>query len=288
MLLNPLTFHAPQTLQEALKLYQGLENAKLKAGGTFLLNTLKLLKKKGAKTPAHVISLSKIPELKGIHVDESKMMIKSMTTIDELFESSHLKDNFQVFRIVCRNISTQQIRNMATVGGNMTCRYTWTEMPAVMIGLEAKLHFLGADGQEEVLDAEDFYKNGAKTDKVFTQVSIDRDKKVSIAYRRVRKTMGVDIPLLSLLIKTTFIGERFTNTRVSVNNCVQFAQRDRMLEEFLNQSQCSPTIAEEALDHLDQPIYDTRSDDYKKHMFRVSMKNAIKELVDSRKSKSHI
>lgn len=283
MLLNPFTFYAPKTLTEALDLYSSLQNARIQAGGTFLLNALKMIKRKGSKSPEHVISLRKVAELKGMHADANQLTIGSMTTIDEIFDSPLLEDNFSVFKIVCRNISTQPIRNMATIGGNLTCRYTWTEMPAAIMGLEGRLHFKGKNGQEEILNAEDFYKNAAKTDKILTHVSIARDKKASITYRRVKKTQYVDVPLLSLLIKAHFNGDRFTNTVVSVNNCVNFAQRDRTLEAFLNQSRCSPKLGEEALAHCDQPIYETRSSDYKKHMFRVSLKSAIEELMEQQK-----
>ena len=115
MLLNPVTFHTPQTLSEAVQLYGRLDSVKIHAGGSFLLNSLKLLKRTGTKTPANIISLRKIEELKGISLDQEKLTIKAMTTIDELFAFPCLEDNFNVFRIVCRNISTQPIRNMATV-----------------------------------------------------------------------------------------------------------------------------------------------------------------------------
>ena len=56
MLLNPLTFHNPKTLEEAAKLYSTLPDSKLLAGGTFLLNNLKALKHKGLKTPKNIIT----------------------------------------------------------------------------------------------------------------------------------------------------------------------------------------------------------------------------------------
>ena len=283
MLLNPLTIHTPKTLDEALSLYSRLTNVRLQAGGTFLLNSLKLLKRKGTKTPEHVISLRKITELKGLMADEEKLVIKSMTVINEIFDSPFLKDNFQVLRTVCRNISTNPIRNMATMGGNLTCRYTWTEMPAVMVALEADLHFVGKDGQNHIISAEEFFQNAAKTDKILKEVVIKRDAKASIIYRRLKKSPYVDIPLLSICLKTYREENRLQNTRVAVNNCVAFAQRDRVLENFLNETSISEKLPEEALDHLDNKIYDTRSDDYKKHMFRVSIKSAIKEIVSSRK-----
>ncbi len=283
MLLNPLTVHVPKSLKEALELSASLPNARLQAGGTFLLNSLKLLKRKGAKTPEHVISLRKVAELKGLGSDQDRLMIGSMTTINDIFDSPLLEDNFRVLKTVCRNISTNPIRNMATIGGNLTCRYTWTEMPAVMIALEANLHFISAGGEEQILTAEEFFQNNAKTDKILTKVVIKKDTDARTAYQRVKKTVFVDIPMLSLCIKTYLQGNRFVNTRVAVNNCVNFAQRDLILEEFLNQSKVTQNLPQEALDHVDTKIYDTRSDDYKKHMFRVSIKNAIKELVEKAK-----
>src|SRR5216110_653368 len=86
MLLNVLTFHSPRTLKEATQLYATLGDVKILAGGTFLLNSLKLLKRKGTKTPANIISLRKVDDLRGIKADEDKLTIKAMTIINDLFE----------------------------------------------------------------------------------------------------------------------------------------------------------------------------------------------------------
>ena len=279
MLLNPLTFHSPKTVPEAAKLLADLKDVKILAGGTFLLNSLKLLKTKGTKTAAHVLSLAAIEGLKGIFVDPKGLTIRSMTTITEIFESPHLKDNFQVLRTVCRNISTTPIRNMATFGGNLTCRYTWTEMPAVMIALDARMHFIGPEGMSHETGAEDFFKNAARTDKIFTHAYIPRDTGASIAYRRVKKMSDVDVPLLSLCVKTNLKGKQWSDTRASINSTTVFAQRDIQLEEFLNSSRSHPKLGEEALKHLTASIYDTRSSEYKQHMFRVCIKTAVEEII---------
>ena len=92
--------------------------------------------------------------------------------------------------------------------------------------------------------------------------------------------MHVDVPLLCVCVKTNLSKNRFTNTRVTVNNGTAFAQRDYTLEKFLDSAAAANGIAKEALDHLDTNIYDKRSDDYKKHMFRVSLKSAIEELAE--------
>jgi CO/xanthine dehydrogenase FAD-binding subunit len=281
MLLNPVAFHSPRTIKEAVQLYGLLEDVKILAGGTFLLNSLKLLKRKGTKTTANIISLRKIDELKGIRTDGKQLIVPAMTIINDLFESPLLVENFAILRTVCRNISTNPIRNMATVGGNLTCRYTWTEMGAVMIALNAQMHFTGKDGEKTVVSAEEFFKNAAKSDKLFTHVTIDRDPSARLAYRRVKKTMHVDVPLLAICVKVYIKDGKFSNSCVSINNGTSFAQRDYQLESFLNASASTPEMVNQAMDHLDVNIYDKRSDEYKSHMFRVSIKNALLEVIKS-------
>ena len=279
MLLNPLTFHSPQTLEEATNLYSGLAEARLLAGGTFLLNSLKLLKRRGIKTPQNIISLKRVSELKGVSATEKTITIGSMTVINDLFDSPHLTDNFAVLKTVCRNISTNPIRNMATVGGNLTSRYTWTELGAPLIALDTMMHFVGPNGEEENITVETFFNNSAKTNKILKCLTIPRDRSATVAYQRVKKLSDVDVPLLGVCIKTNFKNGHFTNTRAAINSGTFFAKRDLVLEEFLNSSKAEEKIAKAALDHLDTTIYDTRSDDYKKQMFRVSIKNAIMDLI---------
>lgn len=278
MLLNPLTLHLPKTALEAAKLFKELEDSKVLAGGTFLLNSLKLQKVKGSKTAKNVLSLGQVQDLKGIELKDGVMTIKAMTTITDLFQSPLPKDNLKVLHTVCRNISTTPIRNMATVGGNLTCRYTWTEMGTVMMALEARMNFLSPEGKSSAMTPEDFFKNAARSEQLFTHVSIPHDPTAKVAYRRVKKTIHVDIPLLAVCVKTHFKGKQWTKTRVAINNGTAFAQRDTQLEDFLNTSTSSADLGKIALEHLTKEIYDTRSSDYKQHMFRISLKSAIDEL----------
>ena len=281
MLLNPLTLHTPKTVPEAAKLFKELEEAKVLAGGTFLLNSLKLLKTKGTKTAKNILSLSKVEDLKGISSDNKALTIKAMTTITDLFESPLLTDNFQVIRTVCRNISTTPIRNMASFGGNLTCRYTWTEMPVTMIALDAIMHFMMPDGKMTQMSAEDFFKNNARSEYLFTHAVIPRDTQARLAYRRIRKMSDVDQPLLTVCVKTVLNAKQFNQTRAVVNSGTAFAQRDNKLEEFLNGKTISPQLGAEALEHLTTTIYDTRSNEYKQHMFRVCLRQAIEEICKS-------
>jgi aerobic carbon-monoxide dehydrogenase medium subunit len=281
MLLNQLTLHTPKTAAEAAKLFKELEDSKVLAGGTFLLNSLKLLKHKGTKTPAHILSLAKVGDLKGIAFDGQKLTIKAMTTITELFESPVIAEHFPIIKTVCRNISTTPIRNMASFGGNLTCRYTWTEMPVAMVALDAQFHFLMPDGQSTVMSAEDFFKNNARSEYLFTHAVVVKDPNAQLVYRRVRKMSDVDQPLITVCVKTSLKGNQWSQTRAVINSGTAFAQRDYTLEEFLNTQKSDPDLGQKAMDHLTVAIYDTRSTEYKQHMFRTCLRQAIEEICKS-------
>ena len=151
-----------------------------------------------------------------------------------------------------------------------------------MIALEAHFHFIGADNHEHTLSAENFFKNGAKTDKILSHITILRDKNAALVYARVRRSGYVDIPLLSVCLKTAFEKNSLTKTCLEINNSVEFAQRDTKLENFLNQRPIFQELPQEALDHLHEAIYNTRADDYKKYIFRVTLKNALAELIQKK------
>jgi carbon-monoxide dehydrogenase medium subunit len=281
MLLNSLTLHTPKTASEAAKLFKELEDSRVLAGGTFLLNSLKLLKHKGTKTPKNILSLAKVEDLKGVNFDGKQLTIKAMTTITEIFENPVISEHFPILHTVCRNISTTPIRNMASFGGNLTCRYTWTEIPVAMISLDAQFYFMTPDGQTSSMSAEDFFKNNARSEYLFTHAVIAKDPQARLVYRRVRKMSDIDQPLLTVCVKTSLKGKQWGQTRVVINSGTAFAQRDYTLEEFLNSQTSSPDLGQKAMDHLTVAIYDTRSNEYKQHMFRVCLKQAIEEICKS-------
>ncbi len=274
MLLNPFTLHTPESLREAVDLWYRLDRPRLLAGGTFLLNSLKVMKKKRMRTPEHVISLRRVGELKGISREKDEIVIGAMTRIADLLDAEVLTGNAAILRRVCREISTTPIRNMATIGGNLTCRYTWTEMGGLLIALGGRLDFIGPEGEED-LPVEEFFAGGARTDKILTRIRVPLHPKLRTAYRRVKKTSHVDVPLLTVCISRSQEGK----TRAVINNGSAFPQRDRAVEAFLDESGRRPGIGEEAWSRRTVSIYETRGDAYKQYMLRVSLRDAIEEVV---------
>ena len=279
MLLNPFTYHAPSTAKEAAKLLSTLKDVKVLAGGTFLINNLKQLKRQCAKTPAHIISLRKIEEIKGVHATQKTLTIGSMTTINDLMHSSQLKENCAILKTVCQNIGTSQIRNMATVGGNITSRYVWTELGAAFIALDAQLRFVAPDGKNHILTTQEFFDNNAKSPGIFADTIIPINKKQKLSYRRIAKSSTVDIPLLAVCIGASYDGKRFSDARVAINSASVFTKRDSAVEDILNTSICTDDILEKISKNVSPKIYRTQNNEYKKHMLCIILKNAVLDII---------
>jgi CO/xanthine dehydrogenase FAD-binding subunit len=277
MLTDPFELHKPKDIAELNRSVQQLTNWRLLAGGTFLINNLKAAKRRGRKSPDHIISLKHIPDLCGVATKNDVLTIGSMTTLTGIAEDNGIAAAFPVLKKACLGIGTTQIRNMATIGGNLTCRYTWTELPAVMIALEATLTFLEADKENE-LSAEQFFANEAKSKGVLTAISIPLKNERRVSYQRAVRTPGIDTPMLAVTAALETDGERISSSRIVINTGVTFPKRDKAVEEFLNGKPIDKELGEMAQEHMTGPIYET-DDDYKKHMYSVSIRNAINDAI---------
>jgi 4-hydroxybenzoyl-CoA reductase subunit beta len=117
MKLSPFQYHAPISLSSCvhlLKYYQ--EEAALVAGGTELFVRMKL----GLLKKAHLISMSAIRAIDGVSTDEKgALTIGAGTTLSTLAESPVVRKTLPALAEATSLVATTQIRNMATLGGNL-------------------------------------------------------------------------------------------------------------------------------------------------------------------------
>lgn len=280
MVLNPFELHLPKTIDEAAVSISRLVNGRVLAGGTFLINNLKNAKKRGRKTPEHIISLKHIPELSLIVVDQGEIQIGSMATLTQIAEDPALTKAMPVLKKVCSGIGTTPIRNMATIGGNLVCRYTWTELPALMIALQARLHFKKGGGPEAVISAEEFFGCGAKSEGLLTKISLPIIRNLVASYQRATRVPGIDTPMLAVCVSAIEEGCILKEPRVVINSAVTFPRRDQAVEKVLDGRPVSERVVEEVAANMTEEIY-SDSDEYKRHLFGVYLKNVLREFIGS-------
>ncbi len=109
----------PTTLQEALGLLSTKwGEADVLAGGTDQIS----LMKEYLATPKRVVNIKNIKELGGITTSKTGLRIGATVTLDELLENAEVRKNFPALTAAAHGVTSPQLRNMGTVGGDLCQR----------------------------------------------------------------------------------------------------------------------------------------------------------------------
>lgn len=115
--LPPFAHHDPASLLELLELMARHQpSARILAGGTELLPKLRA----GRFAPEHVIGIRRVPELDRLEVDDrGALTIGAACRLSDVAAHPAVGSRFRSLAQACGQMATTQIRNMATVAGNL-------------------------------------------------------------------------------------------------------------------------------------------------------------------------
>jgi carbon-monoxide dehydrogenase medium subunit len=140
-------------VREALSLMQQHPGAKLLAGGHSLIPLLKLR----LTAPTALIDIGRIAELKGITSSGGNIRIGALTTHSELASSSVLKSECPMLCDAAGHIGDAQVRNCGTIGGNVAHADPASDLPTVLVALDARFIVSGSKG-DRTIAASDFFR----------------------------------------------------------------------------------------------------------------------------------
>jgi carbon-monoxide dehydrogenase medium subunit len=175
------------SLGEAIDLLQqDVDGTKLVAGGHTLIPTLKLR----LASPALLIDIRGLAELKGISIDDKAIRIGALTTHAELLASEPLHDLLPIFRQAANRIADPQVRNRGTIGGSLANADPAADWPAVVIALNAELEIAGPNGARRVAATDFFvgiFTTALEPGEVLVAVHIPRPvPQARFTYRKIR------------------------------------------------------------------------------------------------------
>jgi carbon-monoxide dehydrogenase medium subunit len=175
------------SLSQAIDLlHNDPDGAKLVAGGHTLLPTLKLR----LASPALLIDIGGIDELKGIEIRGDRIRIGALTTHAELLASETLYEALPIFRQAADMIADPQVRNRGTIGGSLANADPAADWPAVVIALNAELEIAGPKGRRRVAAKDffvDIFTTALDAGEVLAAIHIIRPKPgMRFTYRKIR------------------------------------------------------------------------------------------------------
>jgi 4-hydroxybenzoyl-CoA reductase subunit beta len=116
MRLPLFAFRAPRTIEEAARILEGEGPTTMPiAGGTDLLPNMK----RRQQVPRTLMSLRHVDELRRIQVGESGSRLGACVTLTDIAEDPRFRDGLTALAQAAAQVATPQIRNMATLGGNL-------------------------------------------------------------------------------------------------------------------------------------------------------------------------
>ena len=135
-------YYRAASIGEAHELLREHAGAKLLAGGHSLIPLMKMR----LATPTAVVDIGRIPDLKGISASGGSLRIGSLTTHAELAASAELRSACPVLAEAAAMVGDSQVRNVGTIGGNIAHADPASDLPTVLVALDATIHVVGPNG----------------------------------------------------------------------------------------------------------------------------------------------
>jgi len=145
-------YHRARTLSDAQRLLAAHPGAKLLAGGHSLIPLMKLR----LATPPAVVDIGRIPELRGISRSGDAIRIGSLTTHAEIAASGDLQKSAPALAEAAALIGDPAVRSRGTIGGNIAHADPASDLPTVLVALDARIVAVGASG-ERTIAADGFF-----------------------------------------------------------------------------------------------------------------------------------
>jgi carbon-monoxide dehydrogenase medium subunit len=214
-------YHRPKSVSEAVGMLADLgDDARALAGGHSLIPMMKLR----LATPAHLVDLAGIADLKGIRADGSDLVIGAMTTQHELIGSDLLGEKIPLLRETSLVIADPQVRYVGTLGGNVANGDPGNDMPAVMMCLGAAYEVAGKGGKRRIA-AREFYQGAYFTalepGEILTAVRIPVPPAGhGYAYEKLKRKVG-DYATAAAAAILTMSGGRVTTCSIGLTNVAE-------------------------------------------------------------------
>ena len=201
-MLRPFRLEEPESVKEASEsLARYGDSAKIYAGGTELL----LAMKEGLIHFECLVNVKKIPGLDQITQDNGTLRLGALSTHRQLERSETLQEKLPVLVEMERNVANLRVREVGTIGGNLTFAEPHADPGTLLLALDATVVAQKAGGSRDIpmtgffVDA---YEAAVEEDEVLTEIVVPLpDANAAVRYRKFgyleRPSAGVALHVMA-------------------------------------------------------------------------------------------
>ncbi len=283
-------YYQPLSLDEAFGLMEKYEGrARYVAGGTDAMIRIK----QEVWQPEALISLRWIEELRGIRKTGTSLMLGSMTLWRDIETDPLVLEFCPALAEAASQVANPQIRNVATVGGNLCNAAPSADGAPPLMVMEAVLTIAGPHGEREVPISEFFQgpgRHGMRPEEVLTSIAVPRipENAGAVFFKTGRVTQ--DIAVANVAVCLEMQGGVCGKCRVSAGAVGPVPLRLQGVEAFVEGKEITPdllrAVQEKAAAEV-TPITDVRSTEiYRRTVTGVMVKRAMEQALRNSQLKS--
>ncbi len=258
------------------------------AGGTDLIIAIK---EKGL-APKYLVDLKRIPSLSDIREQpDGGLSIGALTTMRQVETSPIIGRRLPFLAQSAAEVGSIQIRNRATIGGNMANATPSADVAPTLLALEAKARVAGRSG-ERVIGLEQFFRGPGETvmelGEILLAILIPPIQAGLVGeYIKFSPREMMDLATIGVAVTLVLSGKRCEQVRIALGAVAPTPMRARKAEAVLSGQILTEELADKAGHEASKeckPISDVRSSaDYRKEMVRVNTKRALLNAAAGRK-----
>jgi len=271
----------PESLDECLRLLadRGPES-KLLAGGTDLLPQMK----NGVTTPKHVIDLTGVARVHALENDaKTGLRIGSAVPARQVELDARVRNGYAAIADAAALIGSVQVRNLASVGGNLCNAAPSADMAPPLLALEAQAVIAGPKGERRV-PLSDFFTGVRKTvlgpNELLVEVATPPPgPRSGGSYLRHTPRRELDIAVVGVASQVTLSNGTCAKARIALAAVAPTPIRATAAEAALEGKALTPELIDRAAELAMQsarPISDQRgSADFRRHLVRVLTRRTL-------------
>jgi carbon-monoxide dehydrogenase medium subunit len=268
MIPAPFEYQRAESVDQALELLGSGRDAKPLAGGHSLLPLMKLR----FSRPELLVDISELSELAGVREQNGGLAIGATTRHHDLATDELVRSGCAVLAEAAAGIGDPQVRHRGTIGGSIAHADPASDLPTVLVALEADLVVRRKGGERLVPSSEFFrgvFESVLEPGELLTEIRVPSASGAYVKFHR-RQQDWATVGVAAVRVGDT--------TRVALTNMGATPLRARGVEEALAAGNDAQAAAERADEGTDPPSDTNASSDYRRHLARVLVRDALDAL----------
>jgi len=264
--MHEFNYHKATTVADAAARIASSSDGKLLAGGQTLIAAMKMR----LASPADLVDLGGIAELRGIKADGAALAIGAMTTHAEVAASKEVAKSIPALAELAGSIGDRMVRNLGTLGGSVANNDPAADYPAAVVGLGATVvtnkRRIGADEFFTGL-----YETALQPGEIITSISFPVPKRAG--YMKFKN------PASRYAMVGVFVAETAGGVRVAVTGAGPCVFRAADMEKALAKSFAAASVkgVRVAASGLNSDIH--ASAEYRAHLVGVMAARAVEQAL---------